>query len=361
MLNRLSLALVLATSAVACVDSSTGSDPATPDSVTADLALANGGNTTADEQPEFGIPEAFEAAAIESDNANTDPLANDPTIVALDGSASPVGPTAGSGSASPPLALARDVIVVWGHIPGGAGGVARDWSGSLTASRGALVVKRTIAFEDNDHLLPRTAIDAVAFDSHTKPFVDGLALHVLDGAPTSAAAQTLVYQSATDATITYSIDLALLDAGPVVIDAGNGDKMVAIAQRTAVAGCDGGFMRGRWHSLVPGLGLGEYLGVVTARDGSVIGNVRGIYGTKKDGTPVVYGKFIDLAGKFVGIIAGTFDASDDEYAGKWLDKAGEHGLVHGHYFESADEQGGAFLGRWAQTACTQDPPAAASN
>lgn len=327
------LLALLATSA--CTTSSTDAQ------VTSNLEQPNGGYDTADEAPEFGAAADFDAAAIEADAPVTDTMASDPTVTAM---------------AALPTVDARDVIVAWGRIPGDPNAtVSRDWSGQLQVSRGALFVRRTISFEPaTDHLLPRTAKDIVAFDSITRPFVDGLSLRVIDPDPSAATGPlTLIYTSASDATITYSFDLAQLATGPIVIDAGNGFKMVAIAQHQHdTDGCVGGFMRGRWHAL--DANMGDYLGIVTDRIGVPVGHVRGIYGELKDGTPVVFGKFIDHQGHFIGLLAGTYDSGD--FVATW--KAigdDDHGVIHGEYSESSDDQSGHFLARWSQASCAEDP------
>jgi hypothetical protein len=304
----------------------------TPTDVNTQLAQTNGGFTTADEAPEFGIPEEFTAANIEVEGANAnDTMSANPAV---------------TGVMAVPTVEARDVVVMWGHIPAGSGGELRDWSGSLTLSRGAMIVQRTIAFEANDHLdLPRTSPLSVSFTSHTKPASDGVALRIWDDSA-SAAPLTLTYQSAVDATQTYVIDLTALDAGPVIIDAGGGDKVVAVDLKEPAAVCDGGFMHGRFRALAPGLGF--YLGHVLDRTGQVIGHVRGIYGKG-----MIYGKFIDLEGHFVGIINGTYDATDD-FNARWISLQGDRGLIHGHYFDDPTVDGGFFLARWAETVCTQD-------
>jgi hypothetical protein len=317
----------------ACATDSSEPAPTTT-GVTSQLAETNGGFTTEDEAPQFGIPEEFTAANIEVEGANAnDTMSTNPTV---------------TGVMAVPTAEVRDVLVMWGHIPAGSGGELRDWSGSLTLSRGAMVVQRTVAFEANDHLdLPRTSPLAVSFTSHTKPASDCLALRIWDDSA-STAPLTLTYQSATAAADTYVIDLNALDAGPIIIDAGNGDKMIAVdlKEPSPAVVCDGGFMHGRFRALVPGLGF--YLGHVLDRTGQVIGDVRGIYGKG-----MIYGKFIDLEGHFVGIINGTYDATDD-FRARWISLQGDRGLIHGHYFDDPTVDGGFFLARWAETVCTQD-------
>jgi hypothetical protein len=329
MRHQLALALLLASSTAACVDSAAPSDPSADPS---QVDQADGGYTTADEAPMFGASDEFDAAAIEADTPVADTMAQDQTVVAMAGAPSTDG---------------RDVILVWGRIPGQPlAQQGRDWSGQLQISRGALIVGRTIGFEDRtDHLLPRTSKDTVPFASVTKPFVDGLALRVLDPTPAATDPLTLTYTSADGAT-TYSLDLAQLATGPLVVDAGDGFKVVAAAVRDNDS-CEHGFMRGRWHQVTQHLGV--YRGLVVGPEGAIIGHVRGIYGQRQNGDRVMFGKFIDDAGHFKGILAGTYGSGD--FAAKWITKDGDHGLVKGKYIESPNVAGGLFAAKWADSAC----------
>jgi len=330
-MTKLPLALLLASSAFACVDSSTND----PSQVASDLDKSNGGNDTTDEAPAFGDQAAFDAMAIETDAEVADPMATDAGVAAI---------------AAMPSLDARRVLVIWGRLPADPTGTARDWTGSLALSRGALIVGRTVGFEaTTDRLLPRQAADRVAFASVTRPFADGLVLRVLaDGA--SADPLVLTYQSAVDATISYQFDLAQLAAGPISIDAGDGNKMIAIALRDHDDTCHHGFMRGRWHALAPHIGV--YRGIVADAAGAPIGHVRGIYGERATGEKVLFGKFIDRDGRFVGVLAGTYDSGD--LRATWIDRAGDRGKLHGKYVEGPTERAGGFVARWAETTCTED-------
>jgi hypothetical protein len=327
----LPFALLLTLPAVACLDKGNASQD-----VSSDLEKANGGFDTADEAPAFAADTELTEAAIEADATAVDTLAADPATAELDRA------SAGRGF---------KVIVVWGKMPADRTALdARDWSGSFKVSRGGLVVRRTIAFEDRtDHLLPRTAIDTVAFNSVTKPFVDGLALTVLDPEPSPTSALTLTYTPA-DGSTSYTLDLAQLVSGPIVVDAGGGYKMVAIGHRRQDAACDRGFMRGRWHALAPH--LGKFLGVVTSEDGDRLGHVRGVFGQRRNGDAVLFGKFIDHEGHFRGLLIGSF--ANGEYRARWIDRQGDHGAAHGVYAEGAAVSTGHFLGRWAEASCSTD-------
>jgi hypothetical protein len=332
---QLPLALLLASSAAACVDPGAASSDSTSQ-VTSNLELANGGETTADEAPMFGDELAFDNASIESDAQVTDPMATDASVTAL---------------ASSTTAVSRRVLVMWGRMPADPNGTARRWSGSLALSRGALIVNRTVGFEPaTDRLLPRTARESVAFDSVTRPASDGLALRVIDPDP-SAGALTLTYVSAPAAgsaipSVTYSFDLEQLASGPISIDAGDGNRMIAIALPDR-DGCEHGFMRGRWHALSANLGV--YRGVVLDADGAPIGHVRGIYGQRRNGDKVMFGKFIVRDGQFKGVLAGTY--ANGDFDARWIARDGDHGHAEGKYVESADARGGGFVARWADSAC----------
>src|SRR5687767_975586 len=111
---QLPLALLLASTAVACVDEST-----TPDSgeVVSALELENGGFDTTDEAPLFAAETMFQEATIEADAIQNDPMAADAEMRTMESALD---------------ADVRDVAVLWGRIPADpTATVARDWSGEL--------------------------------------------------------------------------------------------------------------------------------------------------------------------------------------------------------------------------------------
>jgi hypothetical protein len=314
-------------------DTDPGSDPGT---VEAAIEQPNGGVTTTDEAPQFGEPDQFEAASIEADAPVTDSMANDPAMIELGAHAD---------------AARFRVAIVWGQLPPDRTVTAvTDWSGSISLSRGGLLVRHRIAFEDaTDRILPRTELASVSFDSKTRPAADGLVLELVDPTP-SAGPLTLTYTPASGAPIVYQMSDLL--AGPVAVDVGaDGNRMIAIAMRDGA--CDHGVLRGRWHAFRDG--LGGFLGVVADADGNPIGHVRGIYGTRKNGEQVFFGKYIANDGKFVGILAGHWD--DGHFVGRWLDRSGEHGRVQGLYREKVGGvDAGHFIGRWAESSCAAEMP-----
>jgi hypothetical protein len=329
MRHQLSLALALATSA--CVNNASSGVEDTAE-VQSNLELENGGLDTSDELPQFGEQDVFTQAQIEQDAPAADPMATDPAIAELDTS----------------TAARHRVLIAWGKMPADPTATdGRDWSGSLRLSRGGMIIGRTVGFESaTDHVAPRTARDLIEFTSVTRPFADGLALRVIDPDPASADALTLTYHS----NVTnqdYSLDLAQLAAGPVSIDAGNGFRVVAVSLRDR--DCDHGFLRGRWVALRENLGV--YRGLIVNADGEVTGHIRGIWGQRRNGDKVMFGKFIATDGTFRGLVAGTYDAG--QFHARWLTSAGDHGMLGGVYFDAPNVRGGVFMGRWAEASCAQ--------
>lgn len=331
MRQQLPIALLLAASTAACVDNAPSAGEPTQSDVTSALEQENGGFDESDELPMFDQPAAFQAAAIEDDDVAADEMASDPRVSSIENLAT---------------AARHRVLVAWGRMPADPDATTgRNWSGSITTSRGALVVGRTIGFEElGDQLLPRQSPDRVDFRSFTRPHADGMILRLADPDPTAGPLQ-LTYTSA-DGAHTFDLDLAQLATGPLSIDAGDGNRVIAVALRDR-EGCDHGFMRGRWVALREH--LGAYRGVIANADGEPIGHIRGIWGQRQTGEHVMFGKFIGNEGEFRGILAGTYE--NGHWRARWITRTGEHGVAGGLYFPAPDVRGGVFGGRFAETGC----------
>ena len=168
-------------------------------------------------------------------------------------------------------------------------------------------------------------------------------LTIVDPSPT-AGPLVLTY-TPNDGSTVRTLELRELADGPVVVDAGDGNRIVVSARDRDP--CDHGLMRGRWHALAENHGV--YVGVVANEDGERIGHVRGIWGTRKSGESVFFGKFIGADGRFRGILAGTY--GEGEFQGRWIVRSGDHGQLHGVYFRHEQLRGGAFMARWGETSC----------
>lgn len=336
-MNKLSLALFVAASTSACVSDGkdTASEP-TADVITSELDKANGGYTTTDEASQFGEEALFADAALEATGAQTDATATDPTVREMQ---------------NRPDVAVRGVVMMWGQLPADPNQTtAKDWSGTITASRGAIIVARKIAFEDRtDAVLPRETRATVAFTSKTTTHSDGLVLKLIDPTPAAAEPLTLTYQITGGAA--YTIGVAALATAPQVVDVDGDNKLIAATVRHR-DNCDAGAMRGRWRKVAPN--LGHYLGVVVDKDGAEIGHVRGIFG-ERNGERRLFGKFINNDGAFKGLMLGTYGA-DGRFVARWMHRSGEAGRISGVYRDGRDgaERHGGFLARWAETTCSED-------
>lgn len=319
----------------ACIDDSEDAD-----AVAAALEVDNGDLDTEDEAPMFGLSDDFAAAQVEGATAYTDVVADDAETVAM-------------------LALAdarrADVAIVWGQLPPDrAQEDSRVWTGRLRVNRGAIVVRRTIGFEDaTDRVAPRTDRTSVEFESVTRPFADGLMLTVVDPDPGNAEPQVLTYQPADGTSHDLVVADLLVDRVVREVD-DTGNRIEAVALRD-VDGCDHGFGRGRWRMLRDH--VGRMMGEIANGQGEVIGHLRGVWGARRNGEQVFFGKYVDRDGNFRGIFGGHY--RDGHLTGRWITRAGEHGRLHGGYRESLPGRlaGGHFMLRWAETSCAADFPA----
>ena len=335
-LFRSSLAAALSMSLLACDGASSVDEDA--DLIADDIEQENGGFDMEDEAPEFGDPTLFSANGLSDVETDiTDVAATDIEAMELDAATD-----------------VYDVVVLWGHadftrdFEG-----PRDWSGEIEVTRGALRVRRAIRFDAGDRVeRDRDDLRKVRFISRTGPHHDGLRLRVVDTDRDSTDRLELIYRTADGE---HRIDLARIVERPESreVDA-RGNRIVATARRRVRDGdpCDTGFMRGRWHQIARNFGV--LRGRIADSEGNLTGHMRGLYGTTRAGAQVFFGKAIGLDGRFRGIYAGVY--RNNNFVGRWLTRAGEHGVLGGHYRESdaVRGNGGFFMGRWGETSCTPD-------
>ena len=311
-------------------------------SIESALEQENGGFDFEDESAMFGAEAAFEAAELDEEADVEDPTEAEPEVVDM---------------MNRPDALLVHTRLIWGQFPFNPDVEApTNWSGQFSINRGAIVIRRTIAFDPiTDHLLPRADRKVVNFTSATGPHVDGLALTIID--PTPLAEEPLVLSYATPNTgAVLSVPVKELNGTPQeLVTAELGNRLVAVAVAEARDLCNHGFLAGRWHKVAEGRGI--MLGRVRGVRGALLGHMRGIYGVREDGSKVFFGKYIGRAGEFGGIYAGTY--ADGAFQGRWLVRSGEAGRLKGRYDETVPgpRVGGMYNGRWAEATC--DRPAGA--
>lgn len=296
----------------------------------------NGGLTTTDESPMFGEASAYALEELpDPESAIADETESQPTVVDM---------------MKLPAAKKYEAVLLWGQIPANLGNkMPHNWSGSIHVSRGAVIVRRTIRFEDKtDQLLPRTDPQSVEFTSVTLPANDGMRLTIVDPTPNAPEPLTVSYEGKDG--VSFSAPLADLLSGPKSEDVdAAGNRFVGIAIDTPVDVCQHGFLGGHWRRVLGE--RGRLRGAVTDASGDVVGHMKGIWGQRKNGEHVFFGKYIDADGHFKGIFAGKY--ADGEYEGKWV-VGGDAGKLGGRYFANDAAPGriaGFYVGRYAETSC----------
>jgi hypothetical protein len=334
-----------------------------------DLDQAYGGLTFTDEAPAFGDP-YDEAMAIEDQaSASEDPLQDDAEVRDLEDAAlHPAGP-----GAPPPPASVTALRLTWGRLGGSPEDIHEqiqglDWSGMLRVDRGLIVVRRVILFErPRDHLvLPRPDRRTVAWVSHTGRHFDGLIVEIIEPAApvdsTTAATPAPNMLHLTMPRIALDIpvtELAGLDVTHLIDEPGNALRMEGhrVADEDL---CPRGFLGGAWHAdrdsttTDGGVFKGRWVGLW----GRLLGYVRGRYGLDSSGERVFFGKYIDRQGRCRGMLAGTWQAADEngrgQFHGEWHNAdATVEGILGGDFAEVPGRPGGFFSGRWV-TLCDQE-------
>ncbi len=359
------LAMALMVWAVGC-----SSNPSEPDAAdTPNFTDEFGGYTTAAEAPGFGDSELIAAEAEEEEI--DDPLEASPEVSQL---------------ADDSKAAAFHFRAIWGQIPCDSTVTeVTDWSGSLSVSDGALLVRRLIRFEaGEDSLLPRTDRALVEWSSYTTIHNDGIAFDILvparlttydtswvqDGEDSVVVIDTVAPEpfSLTFETGPYTrvFDLADLAALDTVVTLEDSSRVAFQGFQMFRDGCPRGVMNGRWGFDEDG--NGEFVGLWTNRYGRLIGYLRGHFGENDEGERVFYGKCIDQLGNFEGLIKGDWAPNPNEHAngnafkhggGKFRGKIYNAqrtavGVVKGHYQAAQELHQGWFGGRW-KLYCADEP------
>ncbi|MEW5796020.1 MAG: hypothetical protein AB1772_06625 [Candidatus Zixiibacteriota bacterium] len=268
---------------------------------------------------------------------------------------------------------------VWGRIPyDSTVTVATDWTGSLTISRGAIVLRRLIRFELNqDTYLPRTDRKLLEWVSFTTVHNDGIAVDIfvppvrpeIDSSwvPDGMGDSTLVVDTifAEPVTLTFAtgpytrtFTLPELAALQEIVSLDDGNKVAFHSIQMLRQVCPRGMLAGRWG--YDEAGNGVFRGMWMSALGRVTGYLEGRFGQDDQGAKVFFGKWIDRDGRFEGLLRGVwghgFWATPEEIeqrrAGGWFmgrifdANANPIGVLGGHFGSAPDYQGGWFQGRW---------------
>lgn len=292
---------------------------------------------------DFGDPDIAEVLAENTEQEFDDPIAYLPVIDSIESRERPA------------VFCFR---MVWGNLAGDSGVTdLTDWSGSLTLSRGAIVVTHVIRFEPGqDYLLPRYneagyyVPEELRWVSQTSSHFDGLATRLYIPPSITDEVVTVTYESEQYSTSFTIYELADLDT-LIDIGAGNAISFQASPCEPRVNIPDRGHMIGRWGRDDDGQGI--FYGRWMTLRGRIIGSVNGRWGVDSTGHRVFVGKYVDRQGRFEGFVKGTWHArglgpnATGQFRGRIFNADREPiGVLKGHFKQGTTRKGGYFAGKW---------------
>ena len=297
-----------------------------------DLDSPTGGFTITDEEPAFGEPELFE------------PMLNE---VAVDD-------TTSDNDQVKELFRHRHVKIfrmrsIWGHLTTTyADEIERDedfcpldWSGSMRLEGGAIIIERIIAFDDNDHV-EREDVSTITWESNTGPHVDGLQVMLVVPWGPGDSTVTYVEPKLVFETGPYSMEFPISELMAMsllepVDECGNG---ITINSHLLPAYCPYGFLADTTDSEKVILGL--YRGIWISERGTPGGYLKGAFGTNSDGDKVFVGKYVDMTGRFKGILKGYYGECPELTAAAVY----PYGFFRGIWIDSERTVTGGLKGHW---------------
>lgn len=259
-----------------------------------------------------------------------------------------------------------------------------DWSGSLTISRGAEIIRKVVRFElGQDYILERFDRRIIEWHSITTVHNDGISvdLFVPPVMPEFDTLQSPVVDTLGDTAWVEVIDTTYPEVEPVTVTFETGpysrtftmdelmklDTIVYMEDSSAIAfhalkldriPCPKGFLTGIWGVDEEGNQL--FRGMWMNHKGNITGYLSGHYGVNEDGVKVLFGKWITTSGKFEGFIKGTYGYQPDDHANGNAFKKGpgwframiysanreEIGILNGKFQSARGHTNGFFQGRW---------------
>jgi hypothetical protein len=383
-LTPILLSVLLAAGVVGCG----GSGPTTPGATAGggvDLDDEYGGFTFDDELPAFGEPALFADEMLAEDADYQDEFADDTTVA---------GFRAERGS------RVFTLRICWGRLMrlGDADSLGcadrealYDWDGALSIDRGAIILKKTILFDEGDYIHKREDRRTLEWTSKTSPSFDGILVQIINPpgpppesnstgagpAPNRVTFRTPLYSR------TFSMDeLASISE---VIPINRCGILVSFDGFAESSGpCPHGFLAGIWRHVPPDTTTpeppvppdtfvvatvdtvtrspevrGRFYGNWIQANGALAGRLRGVYGINSQGRQVFFGKYIDLSGHFKGILRGTYGSMSmgpfretaGYFDGDWISESRTvHGHLGGTWVAGTSDAPGTFHGKW-RTEC----------
>lgn len=391
-LTPLLVSMLLLAGLAGCDSGSGPAAPGTPVAGELNLDDEYGGLTMDDEAPAFGQPGAFADELLAEDTEYTDKYDTDHEV---------------SGIRNSRGTRVYTLRISWGKLirlrDDDSTGcryqeMAYNWDGALSVDRGAILLKKTILFENGDYIHKRSDRRTLEWSSTTGPHYDGILVQIIDppasrpdssgnaDTPPEAAPNTLTFKTRLYSR-TFTMDELARISEVIPIDR-CGTAVSFNGFLVSDRPCPRGFLAGIWKPLpadsipeppVPPDSLsyaasdstggageirGHFYGNWIQANGALAGHLRGVYGVNSEGRRVFFGKYIDLTGRFRGILRGTYGAMSEAmyadtagyFGGEWIDRRGTvTGYLDGHWVSGRRWDRGMFHGKW-WTDCPNEPP-----
>ena len=318
------------------------------------LSEAFGGYLATDEAPAFGDSEL--AAEVGEMVAVDDPMLSDPDV---------------SDAVSDTSSEYYHFRAVWGRLQYDSTVTeVTDWTGLVTISRGAAIIRHTVRFElGQDYIPTRTDRALVEWVSYTTVHHDGVDIDFF--VPYDSEAVDPVTVTFETGPYSRTFDLEDLVALDTVVQLDDSNAVAFYGFRLDRYPCPRGFLAGHWG--YDDEGNGVFRGVWLSRIGYVTGYLNGHFGVNDDGLKVFYGKWITRNGQFEGLLRGTYGLTPGQgnawgvlrngagwFEGGIFDADGsEIGVMKGRYKSHPWWRHGFFEGRW-KLYCSEEPTIANS-
>ena len=324
-----------------------------------------GGYNTATEEPGFEDEELLADDEVEFD----DPLLASSEVTTI--------------TADPESGLFH-FRAIWGQMPLDTTATDPiDWTGSLTITRGAEIIRKLIRFEERqDYIIERTDRKLIEWVSQTTIHNDGIAVDLFIPPVRPELDSTIVIDidSLGDTLVTYIIDTLPLEPVTVTFETGpysetftladlaalnkiveleNGAKVAFHAIQITRVPCLSGFVIGGWG--YDDEGQGVFRGRWMSNRGELTGWLNGHFGQDDEGQRLLFGKWINRSGDCEGFIKGTYEPNRNCFGNSDIVSRCNGGLfkariydadynpigkLHGQYRNPVDSENGLFLGRW---------------
>lgn len=233
------------------------------------------------------------------------------------------------------------------------------WDGYMELTRGGIKLLSIILFENEhgDRILPRSGPELIEWESRTYGHHDGLRV-LLAIPPDTSRIEDPVQLTFRAGDYERVFDLAELDSLHEEIDLTETATISFRSFRADPAADVRGFLGGQWGK-VEGDSVGRFRGHwVAARDGRLMGWLRGHYGVNDAGQQVFFGKYVDWSGRFRGLLRGRYAVTtqgepgtpqyreNGEFWGEWIGRQGQAlGRLDGTWASRGNGRG-RFHGMW---------------